>query len=405
MLNQQVINQILRELTGIANQAKPGWTNGKTSSRTFGTPGGNYYSVVDETNEAFDGIVRRLLKHADWASKFSEKYIIEGVRSILGHAIDTGSTGLIATDFDSLLKRLEAYSAEHTVYVPIQGLAMMIPDLDVGSIVLRSVTAEFHSRLDQLCSKLKGFSAERLAGIKVIAEFHAVAEPIRAEERAEDEARRVVDVLRYWLSWCTYPDGRFSVGLQAELRNGTRSTFTVDRVGHVRYGGKGVGILADFNLAQETIDHIKKNRVFTLIDLLKRPSLTQFEQLLFVALRWFGYSQILPDMENRFLSLITVLETFLTQGNSPITAQISESVPLMFNVELQQRLRMKKDLQELYALRGKISHHGSRAVLYSDFSRLHNIVRGFLGAMTEYSRTFRTKDDLLKWVEQRRLGG
>jgi|ERR1035437_1269055 hypothetical protein len=215
MLNQQAVSQTIRELTDIANQAKLAWSKGRTSSRTFGTPGGTFYSLLDETNETFEGIVRRLLKHADWSTKFSENHMIDRVRGVLGHAIDVGDTGSIATDFGDLLKQLQAYSAEHTVYVPIQGLAMMIPDINMGSIILRNVAGEFNSRLDQLCSRLEGFRAQRLPGIKVFAEFRAVAEPIRAEERAEDEARRVVDVLRYWMSWCTYPDGRFSVGLQA----------------------------------------------------------------------------------------------------------------------------------------------------------------------------------------------
>ena len=200
MLNRSTIEQTVRELTGIANRAEPSWTQGKVSSRTFGTPSGNFYSLFDDVRDNFEAIVRRLLNHGDWSAKFSETHMINCVRNVLSHAIDAHSTDFIAPDFSDLLKELEGYSTEHTVYVPIQGLAMTVPDIKMGSVFLRSVVGDFNARIDEFCSRLEGFRAKNLPGIRVFAEYHAVAEPLRAEERAEDEARRVVDVLRYWMS-------------------------------------------------------------------------------------------------------------------------------------------------------------------------------------------------------------
>jgi hypothetical protein len=68
------------------------------------------------------------------------------------------------------------------------------------------------------------------------------------------------------------------------------------------------------------------------------------------------------------------------------------------------RKQLKRDLQRLYGLRSKISHSGSRSVLYSDFYRLHEIARGFIAAMITYRNDFRTKEDLLQWLDERRLG-
>ena len=88
---------------------------------------------------------------------------------------------------------------------------------------------------------------------------------------------------------------------------------------------------------------------------------------------------------DRFLNMITVLETFLTTGEGNITQAVSEGAVMFFNVPVTERVRLKKELQRLYKTRSKLSHGENNIILAEDLFQLEDIAKSFLGAIDRKS--------------------
>jgi hypothetical protein len=67
-------------------------------------------------------------------------------------------------------------------------------------------------------------------------------------------------------------------------------------------------------------------------------------------------------------------------------------------------VRLKKELQRLYGTRSKLSHGVHTEILPDDLYLLDDLTKCFLVAMIEHREKFHSKQDLLRFLEQQRLG-
>jgi hypothetical protein len=104
-------------------------------------------------------------------------------------------------------------------------------------------------------------------------------------------------------------------------------------------------------------------------------NLNEMEQALFRSFIWFGESKWERDQAARFLKLMLAVECLVhSNTNDPITATLRERVAFILKDDLEERLKMVKDMNDLYNLRSKIVHHASSQVPFESVLNLEYIV-------------------------------
>ena len=93
--------------------------------------------------------------------------------------------------------------------------------------------------------------------------------------------------------------------------------------------------------------------------------------MLLRSIHWFASSQTQFEKENKFLNLMTCLETLLTPSGmaliSPSLAnQVAEGVARLLTTELEDRIALKKRVHALYGMRSGASHGGQKAIQETD---------------------------------------
>jgi hypothetical protein len=97
------------------------------------------------------------------------------------------------------------------------------------------------------------------------------------------------------------------------------------------------------------------------------------------------------------------LEAFLTVGDGPINQSVAEGVVIFLAVPVEERIRLKKELQRLYRYRSRIAHGEQTSIPFPDLCLLEDLTKTFLLAMLQRRERFASKEALLAALEARRL--
>jgi hypothetical protein len=427
-MNDQTRKLLVKKLETIAKGAGkpcPGKScQGVTGPVRYILSDGIAFELSNELVDLFEEIVQIILKQQDWNEKFSEKYIETGVQSLIAKALRDGTLQTIPIHLSDFESSLNQYNKKQTVYVPIHGILMSIPSLTIGNINLKLIgNIEFTQlleRIENIVHSLKATQEEREAFLNmerlmleknirghVCAEFTVIAEPTRAQERAEEEARRVLDLLRYSIHFLYSDSFQVYVGLQGEVIYTPRVVPVISADGRSFSIQQSIsGSLHPFEINQPNIDRMDKIGVFKLSKLLtkKDRALTDFERTILRSVHWFASAQVQQEPENKFVNLITCLESFLTpRDGNPIGTAIAEAVAILLADTVDKRKRLKKKMLELYRLRSAVSHGGQKAILDSQLHILKTIAGLFLMLMIENIDGYQSREDLLDWIESKKL--
>lgn len=208
------IDTVTKDLAALVKAAHPYLFGEKTFGIPASTPQKVWYWLDETQSQQYDHVVRRVLNHKSWSLKFSEQYVRWAVKRIFDHALDNGIEQ-IGPSLARLAAEFEAYATEHMAIVPIQGLRLGLDELKIGNVLLKPLTDEYAAHLDKTHHMTPVYGLRGMA-VKVCAEYTVIAEQGKAADRAEDECRRSIDVLRYWISFCTREGSPLSVGLFPE---------------------------------------------------------------------------------------------------------------------------------------------------------------------------------------------
>lgn len=239
--------------------------------------------------------------------------------------------------------------------------------------------------------------------------YEVGAEPGRALELAEKETLRVIDVLRYANAALYSADKRVVIGLQGEHSRQFRYVPIISAIDdNFNIRGQVVGPLYPLELSPQNIDHMRKIGIFALGDILEKEEPNEFEKTLLLSIEWFSRSQTQLELKNKLLNLITSMETFLTPGgNDPIQKSISEGVVLLLEDNPIKRKELKEKLTTFYRHRSTLTHGRGKEILDSDVRELTQIAGSLIMVLIKMKAQyqFESRDDLLNWVEFRKLGG
>jgi len=104
--------------------------------------------------------------------------------------------------------------------------------------------------------------------------------------------------------------------------------------------------------------------------------------------------------------LVTCLENCLTPGDSPIKASIAEGCAILLKKELEDRLKLREIISDIYETRSKIVHRGGSIAIESEKSQLADlrlIAQDLLAILISRIDEFGNKKDLLNWILSQKL--
>ena len=140
----------------------------------------------------------------------------------------------------------------------------------------------------------------------------------------------------------------------------------------------------------------------------KNPrDLTLFERELLLAINWYGTAVDMTDPVLKFLNYAIVLEVLISKfekdSDRTITDKLAEGVAFLLGKKYEKRREIKKKIKKLYRIRSAIVHGGLDSVDDKNIREIEiaalYLILDLLGRIDQFT----TKDDLLNWIEEKRL--
>src|SRR5680860_161643 len=376
---------------------------------------GGQFALPAESVRSHHWLVEELLDRHGLSEKFSPDYVGEKIDNILIDIVDSLTQERASTLLDELLASHDEYSKEHTVWVPVSGFEPPEEPVSLGAIIIKQVDQEDLERIRSGADALfdrHGFGSEHPAiqpisflESQVAAVHTSVAEPHRARQRALDETRIVLDVIRYAIPWM-YPRGT-CVGLLHEVSSGVRVVPVLEEDGPLAIlEVETVGPLENIDLSASSLNEMQELGVFKILDVLARaPKISAFEEAIARSVRWFGRMVESEREEERLLSGIIALETLCSKkgrGGS-IQNQVAEGAALIAADRLEDRKYIKKRVKNFYSKRSAVSHGGETTIKPWDTSELMLVLHRIIMFSLDYRDKFREVGDLLDWLDDAKL--
>ncbi len=343
----------------------------------------------------------------DWRIKFSEECLKEKINNIIISMVNDGNCTRASNYLNEMIEDLDSYCLVHVVYTPLSGIKMLIPSVKLGNVTLKCMdedgVAELIAKIHPHISIHEDIYKYLLK--HVCSEFRTVAEPIYATERAEEETRKAIDLLRYAIPFIA--GQRSQIGLEGEIFRTHRITLASSISGKGVYkSGSIVGPLGDLEISPQNIKIMKMIGIFRLSRMLQKDKMTNFEEAVLSSVHWFSNSQMKAGPEDQLLNLITCLEIILTpMDRDPIIQSVAEGIAIIIGRNAADRKKRIKQVRELYGKRSSLSHHGKGKVNDKDLWRLKQIALSLLRSVIDKSDEFKTLKEFHKWLEYRRMGG
>jgi Apea-like HEPN len=378
---------------------------------------------VDHYNE----LAKIILGTEDWQKKFSEKYILNTANKILSKLLCENNLDKLSDCIEKLEEDCSNFSSRQVVYLPVTGICLdSNEEIKIGNVTFIQPSQDIFDGIitqaqpiiysTRSSKETQDFLIEELRqdlpvhfsrkNRKLLAKTSFIAEPIRAKERAEEEVRRSLEVLRIFIPLETIlskPEAKIQIGLEGEIISGSRYSISLAEniitPSHNSTGGR-----KPFILSSENLDIMNNNGFLIFSELLLKENLNTYEKKLLRAVHWFSSSRMQLEKENALLNLITSIEVLLTPGeNNPIGTAIAEGLALLLSNKFEDRIKIKNRFKTLYQDRSGVSHGGKKNILDSDIFYLINLAYSLLVCLCKRSSEFKDHESLIKYIEKLKL--
>jgi hypothetical protein len=347
---------------------------------------------------SYKDTLNKFLKHREVSNKLSSTQIIITLNSMIKALLESEElTQEAGVQIDKLKNKLEN-TIEHKIYVPIRGIKMSMEFFSFGEKA--TIMSE---------EKLKGISFKDEDSLNFLAPVAMEirvesADHLKAMEIGVEATKIVLHFLRLvdYLTW-----DEKSLGLRLPGFGASTDELRVVAVAdEIQY---------DWRLKEAAIEEFEIDLGYTedaqklgiqkfglMTDKYLSNTLEQMDKSIIRSLIWFGESRMDHDIASRFLKLMLAIECVLNSSdNAPINATLSERVAFILGDDIEERLRLVKQMKTLYSIRSRITHHGSTDAGYEELLELESIVAQLiLEFLTnkEYVSLV-TKEDLTQLLE------
>jgi hypothetical protein len=355
------------------------------------------FSLLEKDIKTYQILVRKTIHKINASHKFTESTLEAWILELLISAIIGKNKANILQELNSILDHIVKFSNEVIVYIPIEGLKLEFDNLKIGEITFKQISQSSFLEV----AGVDGSQTDWL-----FAEFRAIAEPYRALERAQEEAEMAMDILRYALASLKGSKESYAIGIEGEIGKRISRYPIIDLASssnnifflEIKRG------ISNIIINLETIlESSGANEIVSILNLGNESS--DFEEAILRAVHWFSIAEKQLGNENKILAFITCLETFLTSeyGNS-IRNTVAEGSAIILKRDLEERKYIKQRINEFYKHRSSISHGGgSKNILDSDITELKNFVQSFIQIMIKHRNDFKTRKDILEWIDDQKL--
>jgi hypothetical protein len=378
------------------------------------------YSLPVDAAALYAEQVRRLLKYADFESKFSEEFLEKKLNSILANELN-GQGRDIEGAIRNLVAECSNYKNQATVYLALEGVRASIC-IRIGNVqlvpgdphLIDEVTTRSSAIINTMKIKeeskphyrtlLRDECSKELANTCVV-RCQVNAEPNRALELARTEARFVVDLLRV-ASKFVYPlkeDVR--IGLKGERPRTRRTGFVISDSG-MQTSHDSVGSVYTFEINEETTNRMDELGLLNLSDRARDGTLSDLDILLIRSIHWLSVSLTQDEPENALITLIVSLESlFKAEPGSSIGGTVAESTAFLLSKTSDGRRRISATIREFYGKRSAVAHGGKKPISDHDRGLLTQFVLSAVLVVLNDLPSIRGQSELMAWITEQKFAG
>lgn len=353
----------------------------------------------------FDKVVELLAKHERFWDRFSFRFLSNQIANLVLEILEDGNKEILPNRLNDLLLELERYNEECTVLLPIKGVSFYkFPEgkISIGKVLLKNLDQKLIREIKRELREEHNFAYDkqmeyyRSKKISAIVEYRANSEPIRARERAEEETRKALELLRFAQA-IIYTSSGYNIGLMGETISDYHESIVYSDKSFIIDADRVIGTI---DISEANVDKMREKGFFEFSEILRKSinDITEYEKTLLQAIHWFSQCQVHNGLESYLVNLMSCLETLLISSDekSSISIFLPLRSALLGSQEASERAKIKKNIANYYLQRSKLVH-GQTKIFVSerDIRYLLHIVPKILCAMVWQREKFRSKQQFL----------
>jgi hypothetical protein len=369
--------------------------------------------------KGYEGVAKRLLQELPaYRNRFSFADIANRLRSLVTDIVRGGSESEEEALIGRFWDRLENQDERKVCYVPLDGLKLSTPRVEIGRFNLRRMDdnaiaeavslmeASVENTLNSLDCKeaFKKLQAEEIR--KELQDTVCLLVSVncdiqKADQTAVRDALLLIDLLRFVLPVDNNADV-IGVGLKGDSRAAryTRYILPLGRSdGSFRSYWRGP--MGGANVDDKLIATMEARGVMKLISRLG-GQLSALEKALLRAIHWFAESEIQNTVDYKLVTLIIAVEALfeLEQSSRGKTNAICESTAVLLRDNDAGRKAVFLLMRDACFFRGEVVHQGDDAAEYLEIKKLRQTVHSLIAVVCNRAAEFSTSKDVLGWVGQ-----
>lgn len=380
--------------------------------------GGRFMFIRDEAL----GLYRKLVSKwatSEWKTKWSDKYRTEKAQTAMVEAFDERDGGLRI--FRELANEFDEEPAQFTVFIPISGIDLKVPSLQIGEVEVLRMTRDL---ADELIATASEMVADKSLQVKTaildfvtksVNELENVTclklivrgDSTKAQADAEHTCLQVIDILQVIVGLFISLDAEVRVDFRSFDAVGYRPIIFVSADGSsvtphkARFGAAGACEITPY-----VLERLKEYEFETIFDIVRLPEdkRSEVETLILRALHWFADGDLQRNPENQLQSYVTCLDMFFATKDGEVTRSVQEGVAHLMGLDTDARREIYDFVGEVYDYRSRASHTGEQFELPELTLKCRGLVINFIVQMVKRRAEFPTKKAIKEWALAQRLG-
>ena len=364
-------------------------------------------------------IAKQLLHELpNYRDRFSFADIAKRLRSLVTDVVRGGSQSESEALIERFWTRLENQDERKVCYVPLEGLKISTPRIEIGKFCLRRMDddgiaeavslmeASVENTINSSQSKDAFKRLQREAMRKELKDSVCLLVSVDADiEKADQIAMRdallLIDLLRFAIPVDNNAEV-IGVGLKGDSR-AERYTRYILPLGHSdgSFPSYWRGPMGRANIDDKLLSTMETLGVMKLARRLG-GQLSALEQALLRGVHWFAESEIQKTVDYKLVTLIIAVEALfeLEQSSSGKTNAICESAAVLLKDDDVGRMAVFRFMRDACFFRGEVVHQGDDAAEYLEIKTLRQAVHSLIAVVCNRADEFSNSKDVLAWVSQ-----
>ena len=370
------------------------------------------YSDYQSGDELFNSVVEGVLKlNPDMLSRHEVEWKLTYIflKEQVSSRDKLNGQGLM-NKAESYLKELVEFEALQPIDYPIMNLWLEGEPVKLGHVT-------FMAAIEQDVKQWQKDDMARLQGIAdmhVFARVNAPGDSEKAVSYARTQVNSALDLLRM----LRFPFHPFTDACRIGVLGETGfTTFAPIRINQRQFAAQWTGFgVGQPELRKHILSKLDQRQLELINKLILKPeeSNSDMENKLLDGIHWLGESTKPDTNRARFVKVGVALEALI--GGEPkkdemlqvrgITAMLAERAAFIAGKDLDDRLKIDKDIREYYGMRSRIVHGVKINIQLRNIDSFGMLVRrvalALLGELDELGDKLSTVDQLESWVKTQR---